>query len=226
VEALRGDVRVVALTYPLVRSMDRLADGVAEAVRDLGRRPEVLWGNSFGGMVAQTVLRRHPDLAESVVLGRTAAPGAAAARRAALQRWLTDRLPKRVIALSTRAAMAKLLRELPAAERAAWMAYLEQDFLPEAKPRMAALAALAEDFSGQQWQPLREPSAVVVLLEAPGDRLYAKHGPELRRLYPTARVVELEGGHVSDADRSRTEARIVRGLLGVLQEDERAPNGA
>ncbi|MGW5670773.1 alpha/beta fold hydrolase [Micromonospora sp. NPDC003776] len=48
--------------------LDRAADLVAEAVRDLDAGPAVVVGHSLGGYVALHLARRHPDLLAGLVL--------------------------------------------------------------------------------------------------------------------------------------------------------------
>lgn len=90
-------------------SVEAMADGVADLLKDLGRGPVVLVGMSLGGSVAQAVAIHHPELVSALGLVDTTAwygpeaPSAWAARAEQartkgleslaefqLERWFTD----------------------------------------------------------------------------------------------------------------------------------------
>ena len=90
-------------------TLEDLADDVAEVMRGLGVDRAHVVGQSFGGLVAQHVAIRHPDLVTRLVLSGTScttseaeheifldrarvaeAEGMAPVARAAIARWFTD----------------------------------------------------------------------------------------------------------------------------------------
>ena len=54
-------------------TLDQWADDVADLCHILGVEKPVIFGQSFGGMVAMRVATRHPDLASKLILSSTAA---------------------------------------------------------------------------------------------------------------------------------------------------------
>ena len=66
--------RVIAPAYPAVKTMDALVDGVAEILRREGIAQAHVLGGSYGGVVAQVFVRRHPALARSLTLSHTLPP--------------------------------------------------------------------------------------------------------------------------------------------------------
>ena len=54
-------------------TLDQWADDVAEFCTRLGIKEPVVFGQSFGGMVAMRTATRHPDLASALILSSTAA---------------------------------------------------------------------------------------------------------------------------------------------------------
>ncbi|MCK0150395.1 alpha/beta hydrolase [Marivita sp. S6314] len=54
-------------------TLDQWADDVADLCRILGIEKPIVFGQSFGGMVAMRVAARHPDLASKLILSSTAA---------------------------------------------------------------------------------------------------------------------------------------------------------
>jgi pimeloyl-ACP methyl ester carboxylesterase len=85
--AQRG--RVVAPAYPPLRRMDDLVDGLVGLLRLVGVERAHLIGDSYGGFVAQSFARRHPDMTSSLVLSHTLPPdsGSGDLVRAALM-WM------------------------------------------------------------------------------------------------------------------------------------------
>lgn len=67
-------------------TLDDLVDDAARVIREWGRGPVVFIGISMGGMVAQGLALRHPELVRGVVLANTAARYPQAAREAFEQR--------------------------------------------------------------------------------------------------------------------------------------------
>ena len=71
IRTLAGSVRVLALTYPAVPDVRRLADGVAALLKRTGIERAHVLGSSLGGYLAQTVALRHPGRVESVFVGNS-----------------------------------------------------------------------------------------------------------------------------------------------------------
>src|SRR5205814_10181098 len=67
-------------------TMDQLVDDAARLIREWGRGPVVFIGLSMGGMVAQGLAIRHPELVKRVVLANTAAQYPDAAKAAWTER--------------------------------------------------------------------------------------------------------------------------------------------
>lgn len=81
--------RVIAPDYPALDTMAGLVDGIAALLDQQAiRRPHVM-GGSYGGLVAQVFVRRHPDRTASLILSHTVLPQrATAARMARLVSWM------------------------------------------------------------------------------------------------------------------------------------------
>ena len=77
IEALERDFRVLAPAYPAGAGIDGLADGLAAILDAEGVNQADVLGSSFGGFVAQTFARRHPERVRRLVLANTGSPAAA-----------------------------------------------------------------------------------------------------------------------------------------------------
>lgn len=77
IEALERDFRVLAPAYPAGAGITGLADGLAAILDAEGVRQADVLGSSFGGFVAQTFARRHPERVRRLVLANTGGPAAA-----------------------------------------------------------------------------------------------------------------------------------------------------
>lgn len=70
-EAFADQWPVITPDLPPVGSMDVLADGIAQRIREHDLPPVVLGGLSMGGYVVFAILRRHPELVRAIVLADT-----------------------------------------------------------------------------------------------------------------------------------------------------------
>ena len=77
IEALESDFRVLAPAYPAGAGITGLADGLAAILDAEGVGQADVLGSSFGGFVAQTFARRHPDRVRRLVLANTGSPASA-----------------------------------------------------------------------------------------------------------------------------------------------------
>lgn len=69
--ALRGRNRVIAVDYPAAGTFAELADGVAALLAAEGADHVHVVGQSMGGMLAEVLSRRYPDLVRSLTLTGT-----------------------------------------------------------------------------------------------------------------------------------------------------------
>ncbi|MCM1253674.1 MAG: alpha/beta hydrolase [Clostridium sp.] len=57
---------------PAYKDNERLADAIAELIRTLEAENVYLWGQSYGGVLAQIIARKHPDVVKGLILTSTA----------------------------------------------------------------------------------------------------------------------------------------------------------
>ncbi len=69
---LEDEFRVITPTYPAAVTMAALADGLAGVLRAEGVMQVHVLAGSFGGMLAQVFIRRHPQHVSKLILSTTA----------------------------------------------------------------------------------------------------------------------------------------------------------
>jgi len=217
---IERDHRVISVTYPGVASMTGLVDGVvavlaaAEGTGATRSRPLDVWGTSFGGMVAQCLVRRIPGQVRTLILSNTAAPSPQRAVKARQQRRVVSVLPGFLVRPLMRVALQRQLGGLDPDDRAFWREYLDAH-LATAKQRVTMLSAASEDFYRTGFGPddLAGWPGRVLILQAEDDELYASMHEPLSRLYPNATVHTFAGGHAASVGREADYVAAVREFL-------------
>ena len=68
VQIFEGSYRVIVPTYPPLRTMAEVTDGLAALLDTEGVDQSLVLGQSYGGTVSQVFLRRHPGRIKKLVL--------------------------------------------------------------------------------------------------------------------------------------------------------------
>jgi pimeloyl-ACP methyl ester carboxylesterase len=208
IAALADAVRIVAVTYPRIGEIERLADGIAALMTRCGLARASLVGSSLGGYLAQFVAARHPDRVETLFIGNS----------------LTD--PKQVN--PARKSPAELRRAPPAALRAIVLGSVEGWSEPE--PIFAAIkrilrhsgtklisgpklkARVLAVATGTKVPKLALPPERIVILDCADDPLIPESTRALmRKVYPKAHAYTLPvGGHYPYVTRPARYTEILR----------------
>ncbi|MCH7876025.1 MAG: alpha/beta hydrolase [Gemmatimonadetes bacterium] len=210
--ALGTDFRIIVPDYPPVRTLDRMADGLV-AILDAERIGAAhVVGGSFGGMVAQHFVRRHPERVRSLVLSHTAAPDPSHAR-AALIHILSLLLPARPY----RALFSRRLRPAFVVGDPFWLRYFDATVARLTKADLVSKAILLSEFLQCGYRPgdLERWPGWILVLDADDDQLMP--GPTraaLRTLYPRAEVHTFSGtGHSTAILHPERYADVIRCFL-------------
>jgi pimeloyl-ACP methyl ester carboxylesterase len=117
--------RVIVPAYPAVKSMDALVDGIAAILQQEGIEQAHVMGGSYGGFVAQVFVRRHPEMACSLVLSHTQAPYPEMAPRIRrFARWLRW-MPMGMVRQMIRRTFQSMMPE-PSADNACLLAIFDE----------------------------------------------------------------------------------------------------
>ncbi len=214
--ALGDGFRVLALDYPPVRTLDRLADGLVAILDAEGLGAAHVVSGSFGGMVAQHLVRRHPERVRSLVLSHTAAPEPARAR-VAVVRAVVGTLglwPEWLI----RELFRRRLRGSFAVADPFWLRYFDSAVAGLSKADLLSRVRLAAEFAGQTGYRSRDldrwPGRILIL-DADDDPLMpTATRAALRALYPQAEVHAFSGtGHSAAIMHPEGYGQVIRRFL-------------
>jgi pimeloyl-ACP methyl ester carboxylesterase len=203
--------RVITPDYPAVRSLGEMTDGLIAILDAEGVQRAHVIGGSFGGLLAQVLVRRAPERVASLVLSHTGAPngkrrGVAIAVVAAMPQPLLRGLLK-----------ARLGRTLDAADTF-WRRYFDRAIGEMTKADILSRVRLQAEFGGQVgWGPddLARWPGRVLLIEGADDPLFPPAArARLRAVYPAAEVHRFEGtGHAAAVLKPEEYAEVVTRFL-------------
>lgn len=235
-EAFADEYRTIAPTVAGVRTLEEVCDATS-AILDrehVGRA--VVFGGSFGGLVAQAFLRRRPRQVEHLVLLGTGAPshalGAKNAKAMKLMRFLPFPLMRALLKLElnrhlqTPAASAAVeLTEQVRLFRERLNDYLDRELTKET---FLSRIALSVDFNLREaYGPddYADWEGRVLLVESSDDPMIpAEERARLRALYPRALVCTFDGaGHMIALLKREELVSLLRAFL--KEEYGRPPDG-
>ncbi len=195
--------RVIAPTYAPVRTMDALMNGIGGIAGILDREgidKAIVSGGSYGGLMAQAFVRRHPERTERLILSHTMVPEAGRARALRMGVKLLGLFPQGLLRALFRKKLLGILPDTP--ELAVFRSYTEDVLGRVSKGEILALyARVADLFSGPRFQPgdLDGWPGKVLLLFADDDPVTPEPArAALQALYPRAEVHLFSGsGHAT-----------------------------
>lgn len=186
--------RMLLPDYPPARSLDELTDGLVALLDAEGVERAHVLGGSFGGMLAQHLVRRHPRRVRSLVLSHTAAPHTSPMASPVL--GALRLLPGGVL----RALFRRRLRPTDLGD-AFWVRYFDECIAALERPDFLSRVALGVEFARGRYATtdLDQWDGRILILESDDDPLMSPANRRaLRELYPTARVHTFSGtGHAA-----------------------------
>ncbi len=199
VRALAPRFRIVYPAYPRVQSLDDLADGVAAILQAESIARVWVLAASFGGAVAQCMVRRHPDKIERLVLSNTGVPLGYLVRGRRIANAVLASIPWPAL----RGLLAKSILKLlgaPAEELPFWRNYAKELFETELGKAdvMANLRIQLEYHQRYRFAPddLKGWPGKIFVIESDNDIFNAERRKALRDTYPQAPVHTFHGaGH-------------------------------
>jgi pimeloyl-ACP methyl ester carboxylesterase len=222
ISAFENEHRIIAPSYALTLKMTGLCDGIARILQVEGLSRIHVLGGSYGGLVAQYFVRRHPDKVRSLVLSHTFV----LTRKYAKPLWITGKLfsslPRGVfvplLKLRLNKVLLSTLRKAGHPEHEFWRAYLNEaiasDLLKEVfiHQNNCLLECMQQpQFSSDD---LKEWQGKILIIESDDDVISAHDRELLRNTYPQAEVYTFHGaGHASSIMKREEVVSIIRIFL-------------
>jgi pimeloyl-ACP methyl ester carboxylesterase len=221
VAAIGPRFRIVYPAYPRVHSLDDLADGVA-AILDAENVPRVaVLGASFGGAVAQCMIRRRPERVERLILSNTGVPLAHLARGRKIANAIISSVPWAVLRGVLSKSILKLLGA-PPDDLPFWRDYTKELFAAhlEKADVMANLRIQYEYHLRYRFGPddltewLAKTPGKIFVIESDNDIFNAARRKALRDTYPQAPVYTFHGaGHAPAFSREKEYLEVLARFL-------------
>jgi len=216
----QGNYRLVIPNYPPeVDSMSRLADGIAEILRQEGIDATYVVGGSYGGMLAQVFTHRHPNCVSRLVLSHTYPPVARRAKSVEPALRLFKLLPMFMVKRMLRERMIGILPPKPSPELLL-IAGQVREAVDTRLTRQAALSTYLRmmDFDRQVYTPndLSGWSGQTLIMLAEDDPTTPEPlRNSLIALYPGATVHMFSGsGHATGILESGEYIKVMEEFLG------------
>jgi pimeloyl-ACP methyl ester carboxylesterase len=216
--ALAPRFRIIYPAYPRVRTLEDLADGVAAILRAEGIPRITVLGASFGGAVAQCLIRRHPDCIDRLILSNTGVPLEHLVRGRKIANAVLSSLPWPVLRSLLARSILKLL-SAPPDELPFWRAYTSELFETRLSKAdvMANLDIQLEYHRRFRFAPgdLANWPGKIFVIESDNDIFNADRRKALRDTYPQAPVHTFHGaGHAPAFSRASEYLEVLGRFLG------------
>jgi len=202
VAALAPRFRIIYPAYPQANALADLADGIA-AILDAESVPRAtVLGTSFGGAIAQCMVRKHPARIERLILSNCGVPLANQVRKRRIANAGLAMLPWPVLQRMLARSIVKLL-DAPAQDRAFWQGYAA-DLVGTRLTRAEVMSNLRNQLEYHEryrFAPsdLASWPGQVCIIESDNDLFGPERRKAQRDTYPQAQVYTFAGGGQSPA---------------------------
>jgi pimeloyl-ACP methyl ester carboxylesterase len=195
--ALARRFRIVYPAYPRAAALADLADGIAAILTAENAPSAWVLGASFGGAVAQCLVRRHPERITRLILSNTGVPQQYLVRTRKIVNATLAMIPWPALRGLLTRSLTKALGA-PAGEMPFWRAYFKELF--EARLTKADvlsnLGNQLEYHARYRFSPddLAAWSGKIFIIESDNDIFSPERRKALRDIYPQAPVYTFHGG--------------------------------
>jgi pimeloyl-ACP methyl ester carboxylesterase len=206
---LESEYRLVAPAYSSVPTIMQVVDGIMAILETEGVHKMSILGQSFGGMLAQVIVRRYPGMVDKMVLSHTLTTSPPVNEAIVLERLerykkflkLVPFLPFGVIRFVSRKRIFELMSVMASGERVFWEAYFREMLSHTTKEYLIASYRCGIDFYQNyrfSMDDLADWPGRVLILESDTDITESSERQAIRELYPQAQVYTFRGtGHLT-----------------------------
>lgn len=203
---LADDFRIIAPDYPALSTMDTLADGLASILNQENIEQVSVLAGSFGGMLAQVFLRRHPEKVTKMVLSTTTAPDSSHVERYQQLLDMAKLAPDELLKETAQSQMFSTIAP-PDSEAEFYRAYLKE--LYEERLSKADIVSIYDsiiDYMQRNFseQDLHDWQGQLLIINSDNDATFGEDSQNsLVSLYPQAQVHTFQGAGHSPASTQR-----------------------
>lgn len=214
---LEDSFRIIAPSYPAIDKMDTLVDQLADLLSSLGIEKVHLLAGSFGGMIAQVFIRRHPEMVEKCILSTTSAPDAQRGETYQKEYRNLKYVPAALVKRGGRDRFLKLVHtEGDRGEFMRW--YLHELFVKRFdKADIRSTLGCVADYMGKDFKPddLGAKQADLLIIYSQDDMTFGKDNNQaMMGLYPEAKSYIFEkAGHSPASVHQEDYFKLVRNFL-------------
>jgi len=202
ISAFEDRYRVIAPSYAHVPTAAQLLDGLTSILDAEGVRAAHVLGPSYGGLVAQCLVRRHPGRVKTLILANTAVPPRRLLWPARIFLALLPLVPLawlRALRERTLARAFSGVPSVPLEDQAFWREYQHELISRLSKAEWRAMYRVGIDLVERfRFTPgdLASWPGKILILESDQDIVTPEQRAGLRRCYPRAEVHTFHGaGH-------------------------------
>lgn len=215
---LAQSFRIIAPDFATVNTMAELTDGLA-AILDAEKisKAHVLAG-SFGGMVAQVLVRRHPQKIDKAIFSTTAAPNQTTGVKYQEQLALFSGVEEAILREGAKQQLFTTIAP-PENEAIFWRAYLNELFTERLGKAdiLSTYHCLVDFMLNYTFSPedLRDWQGRLLIIDSDNDATFGTDVQnQLRALYPTAQTHTFIGaGHSPGSTQRDAYFALIRGFL-------------
>jgi pimeloyl-ACP methyl ester carboxylesterase len=228
---LENEYRIICPFYAPVGSMEMLIDGIMEILESEGIYKASIIGQSFGGIVAQAIVRRYPDRVSKLILSHTTTTSPPVDEAIALKKkksiemfkvfyllpsWFFRFLIGRL--LSIKISKISKMSLMDEKEREFWHTYFLEMVSRMTKKELSSIDRCMIDFA-ENYKFTRDdlagwPGKILILESDKDTALHSSEKEAVKKLYPQASVHNFKGsGHLSLVINPEKSISIIRGFL-------------
>jgi pimeloyl-ACP methyl ester carboxylesterase len=220
IPAFEDRYRVIAPSYASVSTAAELLDGLVGVLDAEGVREAHVLGPSYGGIVAQGFVRRHPERVRSLILANTLVLPRRMLRLSRVFLALLPLVPLGWLRALRERALARAFSGVPSVppeDQAFWGEYQHWLVSRLSKAEMRAMYWLGIDLvESFRFTPedLDSWPGRILILESDEDLLAPEQRAELRGCYPRAEVYTFRGaGHTPWMSHREEYLSVIKGFL-------------
>ena len=205
---LMQNFRIIAPNYPIINTMNGLADGLAGLLQHEKIANVFILAGSFGGMLAQEFVRLYSQMVSKILLSTTTPPSQADAEKYAQQLSMVEPLDDSIVREGAKMQLLSTIAP-PESEIAFYQSYLDELFTERlGKSDIVSLYRAIVDYMQRDYQPndLDNWHGDMLIFDSDNDATFSKISRNsMSVLYPNAQRHTFTGAGHSPGTTQRDE---------------------